>query len=123
MMNRHPETRLALDTVRRWRTARDGRLSVHGAAVWITRDGDLDDHVLQPGEDLRVRAGEQLTLEPWRHGTLASLRFEATPAPIARWQRQLWQTVARLAGWLGTRLLGLARGAETLAGCPAHHAG
>lgn len=111
-MNRHVSTFQALAAVRQWRVARDGVLGVADATVWITRDGDPDDHVLTPGQTLAVRAGQRLTAEPWRSGESARLVFVAAPGCFGQWQRHSWQLLARLASRLGTQLLGLARSAE-----------
>ncbi|MFM2059636.1 MAG: hypothetical protein RLY71_4021 [Pseudomonadota bacterium] len=109
-MNRHVSTFPTLAAVRQWRVARDGILGVADATVWITRDGDADDHVLAPGQTLAVRAGQRLTAEPVR------LVFVAAPGRASQWRRQSWQLLARLAGRLGAQLLGLARSAELQAG-------
>ena len=42
-----------------WLVARDGEL-------WVTRSGDLDDHVLASGERLAVARGDDLVLQAWR---------------------------------------------------------
>jgi len=116
MMNRHVSTFPPLVAVRQWRVARDGVLGVADATVWITRDGDPDDHVLAPGQTLAVRAGQRLTAEPWRPAEPVRLVFVAAPGCFGQWQRRSWQLLARLAGRLGAQLLGLARSAELQAG-------
>ncbi len=41
-----------------WLLARDG-------ALWVTRAGDLEDHVLARGERLAVARGDDLVLQSW----------------------------------------------------------
>jgi Protein of unknown function (DUF2917) len=42
-----------------WLLARDGEL-------WVTRSGDLEDHLLARGERLAVARGDDLVLQSWR---------------------------------------------------------
>ena len=42
-----------------WLVARDGEL-------WVTRSGDLEDHLLACGERLAVARGDDLVLQSWR---------------------------------------------------------
>ena len=57
------------------RTLRAGRLTVASGQVWLTRQGDLDDHVLSPGEAVCLRADERVVIEPWTSGTLVRLAW------------------------------------------------
>lgn len=50
------------------RSRRPGRLTVSAGRVWVTRSGDLDDHVLGAGQALAIRAHEQVVVEPWGEG-------------------------------------------------------
>lgn len=99
-----------LAAVHRWQVSHDGVIAVADAAVWLTRDGDPDDHVLAPGQTLAVRRGDRLTAEPWRSAQPARLLF--VPAARPAWQQAGWQLLARLAGALGARLIALAHSAE-----------
>ena len=58
------------------RSRRPGRLTVSAGRVWVTRSGDLDDHVLGAGQALAVRAHEQVVVEPWG-GSAASLAWRS----------------------------------------------
>jgi hypothetical protein len=63
---------------RRWQEPADVWLALglrSACGVWVTRDGDPDDHVLQPGERLAVRQGDWLTVEPWRRDTQMELAW------------------------------------------------
>ncbi|KMZ13427.1 hypothetical protein BHUM_01794c [Candidatus Burkholderia humilis] len=44
------------------RVACSTRLSVHGAAVWATRNNDIKDYWLMPGDRLKLRERERLWL-------------------------------------------------------------
>ena len=44
------------------RITRSTRLSVCGAAVWVTRSNDTEDYWLQPGDKLKLRERERLWL-------------------------------------------------------------
>ncbi len=90
-----------------WRVARDGVLAVQDGPLWLTRDGDPDDHVLNPGERLRLQAGDRVTVSAWR------------PAQAGAWQWQAecaWPAGQRLARALVFLTAGaldrLARGLE-----------
>jgi len=59
------------------RSHRSGHLSVAAGRVWVTRSGDLDDHVLAAGQTLAVAANEAVVVEPWRHGSPACLTWRS----------------------------------------------
>jgi len=65
-------------TACRARIRRDGWLTVAEAPVWITRDHDPHDHVLQPGELLPLHEGDRLVIEPWHTDRPARLSFVST---------------------------------------------
>lgn len=97
---------MPLPQPRRWRAGGSGRLVVQQATAWITRDGDPDDHVLQPGQALRVQEGDWLTAESWHRDAPARLLFEPLrqphwSAPLQRW---FWTRTARSAATLARRL-------------------
>lgn len=50
------------------RLAGTGELRVEQGRVWLTREGDLDDHVLAAGDCMRLRAGDIAVVEPWLRG-------------------------------------------------------
>jgi len=84
----------AVAAPRVWRAPVDGRWQVTAGRVWITRHGDLEDHVLSTGAELALRAGETVVMEAWRPGESACLRWQDLgPAPrggaLARWRRPL----------------------------------
>lgn len=62
------------------RPARAMLLTVREGQVWLTRAGDMEDHVLAAGEQLAVAAGDCLYVEPWQRGEAARLAWQALPA-------------------------------------------
>jgi hypothetical protein len=93
---------LVVEGARRWRAPADLWLTLglrSACGVWVTRDGDLDDHVLQPGQRLAVRQGDWLTVEPWQRDTQLELGWSrraghgprhalAGVAPLLQWAAQ-----------------------------------
>jgi len=91
------------------RSRRAGRLTVSAGRVWVTRAGDLDDHVLGAGQALVIGAHEQVVVESWRDGSSACLawRSDQPRALLARARdalaavrRGLAAAGARLGAWL-----------------------
>ncbi len=52
-----------------------GELTVLDGRVWLTRDGDLGDHFIEPGERVRVGIAEHAVIEPARSGETVTLRW------------------------------------------------
>ena len=84
-----------------------GLLRVVEGTVWLSRKGDLDDHVLSPGQQFRICAGDDAVIEPWH--TDATARIEWQPEIQALRLRAVAATPLS-AGWFG-----LARLAERAA--------
>ena len=107
--------------VRLLRTRRAGRLTVKSGRAWITRRGDLDDHVLSAGQTVELRAHEQVVVEPWEGGTQVRLAWCSAQrrAALLRGVEALRAGALHLlAGWsraAGDRLLALARSAAASA--------
>jgi hypothetical protein len=82
-----------------FRTRHPGRLTISAGRAWITRVGDLDDHVLDPGQVLALRADEEVVVEPWVNGSLVRLawRSDQRPALLARVADSLAAAARRLA--------------------------
>jgi hypothetical protein len=59
------------------RSRRPGWLSVSAGRVWVTRSGDLDDHVLAAGQAMAVGAHEKVVVEPWTGGSPACLAWRS----------------------------------------------
>lgn len=88
-----------LEQSRRWVPAQPSCLSAVQGRVWLTQDGDLDDHLLLPGQSMHLSAGRGVTLGPWQPDEAVRLRVCAAPA-------------SRLSQW---RALGLARSLQAVA--------
>jgi len=107
--------------VRLLRTRRPGRLTVKSGRAWITRRGDLDDHVLSAGQAVDLRADDQVVVEPWDGGTPVRLAWRGAQrrAALLRAAEGLragaLRVVARWAAGVGDRLLALARSAAASA--------
>ena len=52
--------------VQRWVAPRAAWIEARDGALWVTRSGDLTDHVIQRGERLAVARGDDLVLQSWR---------------------------------------------------------
>ena len=86
-----------------------GVLHIEQGRVWATFDGphqghgnEPADHFVQAGQQLALRAGQRLVIEPWCSVREAPVYFAWTPAPAAitvhatRWKTALTQ---RLQAW------------------------
>ena len=56
-----------------------GRLEVLHGRVWLTRSGDLDDHVVESGATVAVPAAGQSLIEAWDGSEPALVAWEPTP--------------------------------------------
>ena len=52
-----------------------GELTVVAGRAWLTRDHDLGDHLVAPGERLRLAAGDNAVVESWPPGEALRLRW------------------------------------------------
>ena len=52
-----------------------GDLTVVDGDVWLTRDGDLGDHLLEPGQRMRLAVNDNAVIEPWHGGERIALRW------------------------------------------------
>lgn len=78
-----PDRQLRIDGALPLQARRSGWLVVDAGQVWITRSGDMADHVLATGQALHLGRGQQLVAEPWRSGQVARLRWAAgAPADL-----------------------------------------
>jgi len=56
-----------------------GRLDVLRGRIWLTRTGDLDDHVVEAGATLAVPAAGQSLIEAWDESEPALVAWQPTP--------------------------------------------
>jgi len=115
-----------LGGVLRLQARRSGWLAVQRGRVWLTRDGDADDHVLARGERIWLGAGEGLVVEPWQADAGAHLAWlhtvadEGLVAQAAGLRREgfaadAWRGAAAVLRGAAGRLLAAARSAEARA--------
>lgn len=58
-----------------------GEIDVKTGRVWITRRGDLDDHILAAGERMAVLPGDAAVVEAWRQGERATIVWRPARQP------------------------------------------
>jgi hypothetical protein len=85
-----------------------GRLEVLRGRVWLTREGDLDDHVVASGESLRIAPNGSALVEAWD---------DEDPALVAWWPGTVFD---RLSAYLRSSL---SRGWEIVDPAPRISAG
>lgn len=81
-----------------WLVARAG-------ALWVTRGGDLADHVLTRGERLAVARGDDLVLQSWRRDRPAAWAWQPMTCGAPQRLRRA------LPAWVWARVAGALRGA------------
>ncbi len=103
-----------------------GVLRIAQGTAWATLDVPHDgpgnqsgDHLLQPGQDFVVKAGQHLVLEPSGKGVGSTVFFEWVPqvraaavsaGPGARVVTQPWQDLGHALGMAGAALVRLGAG-------------
>jgi hypothetical protein len=96
-----------LEQSRRWVPGRASRVRAVQGRVWVTRDGEWDDHLLLPGQVMDLPAGRAVTVGPWEADE--AVRLQVCAVDAASWG-------AGGAAWLVQRcLLAVARGAQAVA--------
>jgi Protein of unknown function (DUF2917) len=98
-------------------TPNGGRLTVLAGQVWLTRQNDLQDHVLTAGQTLELGPGDDVVVESLVAGP-TRLRWDAPPAPVylADFLRGAWAGgLRRAARGLGAAAAGLEALARTAA--------
>lgn len=108
---------VALARARRLVAGSEGWVTARGGRVWLTRDGDLHDYVMGPGERMPLWQGDHVTAEVWKNGEAAWLEWQPVhqPLPLAYLAAALAGGFARGARGLAGGLLALARNAEAKA--------
>jgi hypothetical protein len=105
-------TTSSMHTTQFLRAGEAAYLSPASGTLWVTREGDPDDHVLQPGQRLAVARGDRLTLGPWQRDQPAL--WDWTPRETA--PRYRWRFVRDgVAAVFGATARGLRAGADALA--------
>jgi hypothetical protein len=74
--------------VAHWRAPAAGEL-VACAGLWLTRRGDLKDHVLHPGERVRLDRGDDVVMEALRQDAAPLWRWQPAARPADGWRARL----------------------------------
>ncbi len=67
--------------VQHWVAPQPAWLVARGGTLWVTRAGELQDHVLRRGERLAVARGDDLVLQAWRRNQPAVWDWQPRAAP------------------------------------------
>ena len=61
-----------------------GEFAVVSGRVWLTRHGDVDDHVIEAGQRLVLEPSDEVVIEPWQRGerTLVQWRPRVQPRRV-----------------------------------------
>lgn len=94
-MTKSQQYRQPAAAVTHWRAPATGEL-VACAKLWLTRRGDLDDHVLHPGERVRLERGDDVVVEALRQDAAPLWRWQPTARSVDSWHA--------LRTWLGGAL-------------------
>lgn len=60
-----------------------GELRVMEGRVWLTRAGDLDDHLLEAGQRIRLSAAQNAIIESWRPSDRAAVQWQPRPQALS----------------------------------------
>ena len=58
-----------------------GELAVLSGRVWLTREHDLDDHVLEAGQSMQLGSTDGVVVEPWQQGERTTLAWRSHALP------------------------------------------
>ncbi len=93
-----------------------GELKVIEGKVWLTRLGDLDDHLLEPGQKIRIRASEHAIIESWRPTDTVQVQWQPRPQTLPSLVlAETLRALAGLAAGVGLGFAALARSAASSA--------
>jgi hypothetical protein len=84
-----------------------GEFAVLSGRVWVTRQGDLDDYVVEPGQRFFIEPADHVVVEPWTAGETVEVAWKAYP--------RLPRAEALPRGAAAFALRGLAAGAASVA--------
>ena len=104
----------------RWLAPQEAWLEARRGAIWVTRSGDPDDHVLARGERMAVARGDDLVLQAWHRDEPAAWDWRPRAAPARYGLRRevpawAWARVARGLRGAADSLTALARSAAARA--------
>ena len=95
---------------------RGGVLSVVEGRAWLTRNGELGDHLLVAGQQVQLGARERAVIEPWDRDAALALRWQPHGQRLsAALFAEPLRALAFAAGALASALRGAAEGLAVLA--------
>ncbi len=92
---------------------RGGELSVVRGRVWLTRRGDLDDHVLDAGQSILLQSADAVVVEQWRAAEPALVGWYPRAGPALAAPRGAVAYALRL---VALAAVGVARGLRAAEG-------
>lgn len=93
-----------------------GELAVVEGRVWLTRDGDLGDHVVEPGQRVRLGVDENAVIEPARTGETVAVRwYPRRQSFVGALAEEPLRSLAFLTGLVARGFVALARSAAASA--------
>jgi hypothetical protein len=113
-------TAATLGSTLHWRAPGAGELVARDLPLWLTREGDLDDHVLQPGQSLRLRRGDDVVIEALRRAVPPAWDWvpaQGVHASTGQPPRRPEGLLGRLAAWAAR--LGRTAGGSAVSACAA----
>ncbi len=104
---------LSMQEVQRLLVTEPAWLLPRAGRVWVTREGDLNDYVLDAGQRLALARGDRVAVGSWHEGQPAL--WDWTPMQPARPYRLLRDGAAAVFGFSARALRAAAGGLATLA--------
>ena len=106
-------SQLSMQEVQRLLVAEPAWLLPRSGRVWVTREGDLNDYVLEAGQRLALGSGDRVLVSSWNEGQPAL--WDWSPMRPARRYRLLRDAAAAAFGFAARALRGAAEGLVALA--------
>ena len=100
---------LLMRNAQRWVAPQRAWLEAREGTLWVTRAGDVDDHVLPRGERLAVARGDDLVLQSWHRDEPALWDWQPLAAPAGYGLRR------EVLAWAWARAARALRGARIAA--------
>lgn len=93
-----------------------GDLTVVDGRVWLTRDGDLGDHVVEPGQTVRLAVNENAVIESAQTGASVTVRwYPRRQSLVGALAEEPLRGLAFLTGLVAKGFVALARSAAASA--------
>jgi Protein of unknown function (DUF2917) len=106
-------SRLSMQEVQHLLVTEPAWLMPRSGRVWVTREGDLNDYVVDAGHRLALARGDRVAVSAWGNGEPAL--WDWTPMQPGRRYRLLRDAAASAFGFVARALRGVADGLAALA--------